>query len=96
MSGSVIAGGIKGADRERRPGEARTPATGADTVDWAYFEREWIPVVRRPTGGGGIYHDAVGDVSDSIVAPRSRSRGRPSATRGVFPTRPIPAFSRSA
>jgi lipoate-protein ligase A len=41
----------------------------ADTVDWSYCEREGIPVVRRPTGGGGIYHDAVGDVSYSIVVP---------------------------
>ena len=41
----------------------------ADTVDWEYCDREGITVTRRPTGGGGIYHDAVGDISYSIVAP---------------------------
>jgi lipoate-protein ligase A len=39
------------------------------TVDWAFCEREGIDVVRRPTGGGGIYHDHAGDISYSIVAP---------------------------
>jgi lipoate-protein ligase A len=47
----------------------------ADTVDWAYCEREGIPVVRRPTGGGGIYHDAFGDVSYSIVLPADEVPG---------------------
>lgn len=40
-----------------------------DTVDWEYCESEGIDVVRRPTGGGGIFHHAVGDVSYSIVLP---------------------------
>ncbi|GAB3327612.1 lipoate--protein ligase family protein [Haloplanus rallus] len=40
-----------------------------DTVDWAHCEREGIGVTRRPTGGGGIYHDAHGDISYTIVAP---------------------------
>ena len=30
-----------------------------------------IPVVRRQTGGGGIFHDHVGDISYSIIAPVS-------------------------
>ncbi|MEF8812361.1 MAG: biotin/lipoate A/B protein ligase family protein [Halovenus sp.] len=45
------------------------------TVDWAYCEREGITVTRRPTGGGGIYHDSVGDISYSIVAPESELPG---------------------
>jgi lipoate-protein ligase A len=40
-----------------------------ETIDWAYCEREGIGVTRRPTGGGAIYHDSVGDVSYAIVAP---------------------------
>lgn len=45
------------------------------TVDWAACEREGIPVVRRQTGGGGIYHDRDGDVSYSIVAPAAELPG---------------------
>lgn len=41
----------------------------ADTVNWSYCRREGIDVVRRPTGGGGIYHDSFGDISYSIIAP---------------------------
>ncbi len=47
----------------------------ADTVDWAFCEHEGIGVTRRPTGGGGIYHDAVGDLSYSIVAPADELPG---------------------
>ncbi|MFW6003506.1 MAG: lipoate--protein ligase family protein [Halanaeroarchaeum sp.] len=39
------------------------------TVDWERCEREGTTVTRRQTGGGGIYHDAYGDISYSIVAP---------------------------
>ncbi|WP_115863866.1 lipoate--protein ligase family protein [Halorussus litoreus] len=46
-----------------------------DTVDWGYCEREGITVTRRPTGGGGIYHDNWGDVSYSIVAPADELPG---------------------
>jgi len=46
-----------------------------DTVDWAFCEREGIDVVRRQTGGGGIYHDERGDVSYSIVAPKAELPG---------------------
>ncbi|MDQ2051279.1 biotin/lipoate A/B protein ligase family protein [Natronolimnohabitans sp. A-GB9] len=41
----------------------------ADTVDWAYCDREGIDVTRRQTGGGGIYHDRTADISYTIVAP---------------------------
>ncbi|RXK46915.1 lipoate--protein ligase family protein [Halorientalis pallida] len=47
----------------------------ADTVDWDYCDREGITVTRRPTGGGGIYHDTHGDVSYSIVAPAAELPG---------------------
>jgi lipoate-protein ligase A len=40
-----------------------------ETIDWDFCEQEGITVTRRPTGGGAIYHDAVGDISYSIVAP---------------------------
>lgn len=40
------------------------------TVDWVYCSREGIDVTRRQTGGGGIYHDHVGDISYSITAPK--------------------------
>lgn len=48
----------------------------AASVDWAYCRREGIDVTRRQTGGGGIYHDAVGDISYSIVAPAEELPGR--------------------
>jgi len=41
----------------------------AETVAWDYCARHGIDVTRRQTGGGGIYHDATGDISYSIVAP---------------------------
>ena len=46
-----------------------------DTVAWEFCEREGITVTRRPTGGGGIYHDRWGDVSYSIVAPADELPG---------------------
>ncbi|MFB6195350.1 MAG: biotin/lipoate A/B protein ligase family protein [Haloplanus sp.] len=46
-----------------------------DTVDWDYCEREGIAVTRRPTGGGGIYHDSHGDISYSIVVPADELPG---------------------
>ncbi|WP_137283815.1 lipoate--protein ligase family protein [Halorussus salinisoli] len=46
-----------------------------DTVAWDYCDREGITVTRRPTGGGGIYHDRYGDVSYSIVAPADELPG---------------------
>lgn len=46
-----------------------------ETVDWGFCEREGISVTRRPTGGGGIYHDTRGDISYSIVAPADELPG---------------------
>ncbi|WP_434522713.1 lipoate--protein ligase family protein [Halorubrum sp. AS12] len=40
-----------------------------ETVGWAFCEREGIDVTRRQTGGGGIYHDARGDIAYSIAVP---------------------------
>ena len=47
-----------------------------ETVDWAFCEREGIAVTRRQTGGGGIYHDAEGDISYSIAAPAEELPGK--------------------
>ncbi|NHN57587.1 MULTISPECIES: biotin/lipoate A/B protein ligase family protein [Halorussus] len=46
-----------------------------DTVAWDDCERERVTVTRRPTGGGGIYHDRHGDISYSIVAPADELPG---------------------
>ena len=46
-----------------------------DTVDWAHCEAAGVGVTRRQTGGGGIYHDAFGDISYSIVAPAAEVPG---------------------
>ncbi|WP_435180165.1 lipoate--protein ligase family protein [Halorussus sp. AFM4] len=46
-----------------------------DTVAWDYCEREGVTVTRRPTGGGGIYHDRYGDISYSVVAPADELPG---------------------
>ncbi|MFB6169754.1 MAG: biotin/lipoate A/B protein ligase family protein [Haloarculaceae archaeon] len=45
------------------------------SVDWSFCEREGITVTRRPTGGGGIYHDSYTDISYSIVAPAEELPG---------------------
>lgn len=45
------------------------------TVDWEYCSRNGIDVTRRQTGGGGIYHDHVGDISYSITAPKDELPG---------------------
>ena len=46
-----------------------------ETIDWEFCDREGISVTRRPTGGGGIYHDTYGDISYTIVAPASELPG---------------------
>jgi lipoate-protein ligase A len=46
-------------------GYSQDPAS----VDWAACERAGVDVVRRPTGGGAIYHDNRGDISYSVAAP---------------------------
>lgn len=46
-----------------------------ESVDWAYCEAEGIDVTRRQTGGGGIYHDSLGDISYSITAPAAELPG---------------------
>ncbi len=40
-----------------------------ETVDWHACERRGVDVTRRQTGGGGIYHDTVGDIAYSIAVP---------------------------
>lgn len=40
-----------------------------DSVDWDFCERNDIGITRRPTGGGGIYHDVHADISYSIAVP---------------------------
>jgi lipoate-protein ligase A len=44
-------------------------------VDWEACERRGIDVVRRPTGGGAIYHDTAGDVSYGVAAPADELPG---------------------
>ncbi|MFC7176324.1 lipoate--protein ligase family protein [Halosegnis marinus] len=47
----------------------------AESVDWAACERAGVDVIRRNTGGGGIYHDTYGDVSYSVIAPADEVPG---------------------
>ena len=46
-----------------------------ETVDWDACARAGVGVTRRPTGGGGIYHDRVGDISYSIAVPAAEVPG---------------------
>jgi len=64
------------------------------TVDWAYCEREGVTVTRRPTGGGGIYHDSFGDVSYSIVAPAAELPGDLMAAYDLLCEPVLDAFER--
>jgi len=49
--------------------------TDPDDVDRDACERLGVDVVRRPTGGGAIYHDTRGDISYGIAAPASELPG---------------------
>lgn len=46
-----------------------------ESVDWEFCETEGVAVTRRPTGGGGIYHDNYTDISYSIAAPADELPG---------------------
>jgi lipoate-protein ligase A len=54
------------------------------TVDWAFCEEQAIDVVRRPTGGGGIYHDTHGDIAYSVIAPADAVPGNLEETYDLF------------
>jgi lipoate-protein ligase A len=47
----------------------------ADIVDREYCAENAVDVTRRQTGGGAIYHDTVGDVAYSIIAPKAAFSG---------------------
>lgn len=65
-----------------------------ETVDWAFCDRENITVTRRPTGGGGIYHDVHGDISYSIIAPADELPGDLMDTYKLLCTPIFDAFER--
>lgn len=46
-----------------------------DTIAWDYCSDNAIGVTRRPTGGGGIYHDDYADISYGIIAPANELPG---------------------
>ncbi|MFB6153711.1 MAG: biotin/lipoate A/B protein ligase family protein [Halodesulfurarchaeum sp.] len=52
-------------------GYSQDPAT----IDWETIESSGIDVTRRQTGGGAIYHDEVGDISYSVIAPADEFPG---------------------
>jgi lipoate-protein ligase A len=55
-----------------------------ETVNWEFCESQGIDVVRRPTGGGGIYHDTHGDIAYSIIAPADAVPGDLEETYELF------------
>ncbi|MEE6211167.1 biotin/lipoate A/B protein ligase family protein [Salarchaeum sp. III] len=46
-----------------------------ESVDWGFCDDAGVTVTRRPTGGGGIYHDYTGDISYTVVAPADELPG---------------------
>ncbi len=47
-----------------------------NTVDWEACDCAGVDVTRRQTGGGGIYHDAYGDIAYSIAVPADAVPGQ--------------------
>jgi lipoate-protein ligase A len=78
--------------------EPRTLSLGyrqaPETVDWEFCETHDVTVTRRPTGGGGIYHDTDGDISYSIVAPEEELPGNLMDCYEVLCTPVLDAFDR--
>ncbi len=66
----------------------------SETVDWDFCAREGVTVTRRPTGGGGIYHDARADISYSIVAPADEVPGDLMETYALLCESVLEAFER--
>lgn len=65
-----------------------------ETVDWEHCVRSGVTVTRRPTGGGGIYHDTVTDISYSIVAPAAELPGDLMECYDLLCTPVLDAFER--
>jgi lipoate-protein ligase A len=65
-----------------------------DTVDWDWCADAGVDVTRRPTGGGGIYHDHAGDVSYSVAAPREELPGSLTDCYRTLLTPVLSAFDR--
>ncbi|MFB6172834.1 MAG: biotin/lipoate A/B protein ligase family protein [Haloarculaceae archaeon] len=65
-----------------------------ETVAWDHCDRAGVTVTRRPTGGGGIYHDNVTDVSYSIVAPAAELPGDLLTCYDLLCTPVLDAFER--
>ncbi|MDJ1433920.1 biotin/lipoate A/B protein ligase family protein [Halostagnicola sp. A-GB9-2] len=66
----------------------------AESVDWEWCEQNGVDVTRRQTGGGGIYHDSVADISYTIVAPAEEVPGDLMDCYALFCEPILEAFSR--
>jgi len=67
---------------------------GPETVDWGFCADNGVDVTRRPTGGGGIYHDAVGDISYTIAVPAEEVPGELLACYELLCEPVVDAFER--